>query len=112
MGSRVSRQDMCLSDIFLAAVGCWQGGALHQVGAWVIGFPVCVQGASDEEFAAALYHFNHCLVTSDLQSPNLQVCVHDPARARGPLCLLSVFLWLRSSLSWDPIPGKSVERLR
>ncbi|KFO19168.1 E3 ubiquitin-protein ligase UBR4 [Fukomys damarensis] len=31
-----------------------------------------LKGSSDEEFAAALYHFNHCLVTSDLQSPNLQ----------------------------------------
>ncbi|XP_028343585.1 E3 ubiquitin-protein ligase UBR4 isoform X5 [Physeter macrocephalus] len=31
-----------------------------------------LKGASDEEFAAALYHFNHSLVTSDLQSPNLQ----------------------------------------
>ncbi|EPQ18169.1 E3 ubiquitin-protein ligase UBR4 [Myotis brandtii] len=31
-----------------------------------------LKGSSDEEFAAALYHFNHSLVTSDLQSPNLQ----------------------------------------
>lgn len=34
------------------------------------------EGSSDEDFAAALYHFNHSLVTSDLQSPNLQVGVH------------------------------------
>ena len=33
MGSRVSRQDMCLAGVFLAAFGCWQGGALHQAGA-------------------------------------------------------------------------------
>ncbi|XP_044524637.1 E3 ubiquitin-protein ligase UBR4 [Gracilinanus agilis] len=31
-----------------------------------------LKGSSDEEFAAALYHFNHSLVTSDLQSPTLQ----------------------------------------
>ncbi|XP_064028194.1 E3 ubiquitin-protein ligase UBR4 isoform X5 [Pogoniulus pusillus] len=31
-----------------------------------------LKGTSDEEFAAALYHFNHSLVTSDLQSPALQ----------------------------------------
>ncbi|XP_034609555.1 E3 ubiquitin-protein ligase UBR4 [Trachemys scripta elegans] len=31
-----------------------------------------LKGTSDEEFAAALYHFNHSLVTSDLQSPTLQ----------------------------------------
>ncbi|XP_059232403.1 E3 ubiquitin-protein ligase UBR4 isoform X2 [Mustela nigripes] len=31
-----------------------------------------LKGSSDEEFAAALYHFNHSLVTSDLQSPILQ----------------------------------------
>ncbi|XP_058849008.1 E3 ubiquitin-protein ligase UBR4 isoform X2 [Acipenser ruthenus] len=31
-----------------------------------------VKGSSDEEFAAALYHFNHSLVTSDLPSPTLQ----------------------------------------
>lgn len=31
-------------------------------------------GSSDEEFASALYHFNHSLVTSDLPSPALQVC--------------------------------------
>nr|XP_033777630.1 E3 ubiquitin-protein ligase UBR4 isoform X4 [Geotrypetes seraphini] len=30
------------------------------------------KGSSDEDFAAALYHFNHSLVTSDLQSPTLQ----------------------------------------
>ncbi len=30
-------------------------------------------GSSDEEFASALYHFNHSLVTSDLPSPSLQV---------------------------------------
>lgn len=49
---------------------------MYQVAASIIGFPICLQGSSDEEFAAALYHFNHSLVTSDLQSPNLQVCVH------------------------------------
>lgn len=32
-------------------------------------------GSSDEEFASALYHFNHSLVTSDLPSPALQVCM-------------------------------------
>ncbi|XP_045063212.1 E3 ubiquitin-protein ligase UBR4-like isoform X2 [Coregonus clupeaformis] len=31
-----------------------------------------VKGASDEEFASALYFFNHTLVTSDLPSPALQ----------------------------------------
>ncbi|XP_053096736.1 E3 ubiquitin-protein ligase UBR4 isoform X3 [Pangasianodon hypophthalmus] len=31
-----------------------------------------VKGSSDEEFASALYHFNHSLVTSDLPSPALQ----------------------------------------
>uniref|UniRef100_A0A8C2KCQ3 Ubiquitin protein ligase E3 component n-recognin 4 n=1 Tax=Cyprinus carpio TaxID=7962 RepID=A0A8C2KCQ3_CYPCA len=31
-----------------------------------------VKGSSDEEFASALYHFNHSLVTSDLPSPSLQ----------------------------------------
>ncbi|XP_064423992.1 E3 ubiquitin-protein ligase UBR4 [Latimeria chalumnae] len=31
-----------------------------------------LKGSSDEEFAAALYHFNHSLVTSDLPSPALQ----------------------------------------
>ncbi|XP_075462125.1 E3 ubiquitin-protein ligase UBR4 isoform X4 [Ascaphus truei] len=31
-----------------------------------------LKGSSDEDFAVALYHFNHCLVTSDLQSPTLQ----------------------------------------
>lgn len=30
-------------------------------------------GSSDDEFASALYHFNHSLVTSDLPSPSLQV---------------------------------------
>ncbi|XP_072569550.1 E3 ubiquitin-protein ligase UBR4 isoform X8 [Paramormyrops kingsleyae] len=30
------------------------------------------KGSSDEEFACALYHFNHSLVTSDLPSPTLQ----------------------------------------
>ncbi|KAG2458904.1 UBR4 ligase, partial [Polypterus senegalus] len=30
------------------------------------------KGSSDDEFAAALYHFNHSLVTSDLPSPTLQ----------------------------------------
>ncbi|CAB1335858.1 unnamed protein product, partial [Coregonus sp. 'balchen'] len=30
-----------------------------------------VKGSSDEEFASALYHFNHTLVTSDLPSPAL-----------------------------------------
>uniref|UniRef100_A0A8C5WBA2 Ubiquitin protein ligase E3 component n-recognin 4 n=1 Tax=Leptobrachium leishanense TaxID=445787 RepID=A0A8C5WBA2_9ANUR len=30
------------------------------------------KGSADEEFAVALYQFNHCLVTSDLQSPTLQ----------------------------------------
>lgn len=32
-------------------------------------------GSSDDEFASALYHFNHSLVTSDLPSPALQVRV-------------------------------------
>lgn len=36
-------------------------------------FAVLVPGSSDEDFAAALYHFNHSLVTSDLPSPALQV---------------------------------------
>ncbi|KAM5132251.1 E3 ubiquitin-protein ligase UBR4 [Mantella aurantiaca] len=31
-----------------------------------------LKGSSDEDFAVALYQFNHCLVTSDLQSPTLQ----------------------------------------
>ncbi|XP_069096233.1 E3 ubiquitin-protein ligase UBR4 isoform X5 [Pleurodeles waltl] len=31
-----------------------------------------LKGSADEEFAGALYHFNHSLVTSDLQSPTLQ----------------------------------------
>ncbi|XP_069467171.1 E3 ubiquitin-protein ligase UBR4 isoform X2 [Ambystoma mexicanum] len=31
-----------------------------------------LKGSSDEEFAGALYHFSHSLVTSDLQSPTLQ----------------------------------------
>ncbi|XP_017342515.1 E3 ubiquitin-protein ligase UBR4 isoform X1 [Ictalurus punctatus] len=31
-----------------------------------------VKGSCDEEFASALYHFNHSLVTSDLPSPALQ----------------------------------------
>ncbi|KAG8431951.1 hypothetical protein GDO86_019058 [Hymenochirus boettgeri] len=31
-----------------------------------------LKGSSDEDFAIALYQFNHCLVTSDLQSPTLQ----------------------------------------
>ncbi|XP_078094991.1 E3 ubiquitin-protein ligase UBR4 isoform X5 [Mustelus asterias] len=30
------------------------------------------KGSSDEEFAAAIYHFNHSMVTSDLPSPILQ----------------------------------------
>ncbi|XP_063293132.1 E3 ubiquitin-protein ligase UBR4 isoform X8 [Pelobates fuscus] len=31
-----------------------------------------LKGSADEDFAVALYQFNHCLVTSDLQSPTLQ----------------------------------------
>ncbi|XP_031761327.1 E3 ubiquitin-protein ligase UBR4 isoform X1 [Xenopus tropicalis] len=31
-----------------------------------------LKGSSGEDFAVALYQFNHCLVTSDLQSPTLQ----------------------------------------
>lgn len=58
--------------------GQWTGWVLLQ-GTWGSQFPsnclLLSAGSSDEDFAAALYHFNHSLVTSDLQSPNLQVGV-------------------------------------
>lgn len=73
MDSRVSRQDMCL-EAFSSGVWLLAGWYDASRSRWRIGFPICLQGSSDEEFAAALYHFNHSLVTSDLQSPNLQVC--------------------------------------
>ncbi|KAM8927577.1 E3 ubiquitin-protein ligase UBR4 isoform 2-T2 [Pelodytes ibericus] len=34
-----------------------------------------LKGSSDDDFAVALYQFNHCLVTSDLQSPTLQTAL-------------------------------------
>nr|XP_054369209.1 E3 ubiquitin-protein ligase UBR4 [Mirounga angustirostris] len=58
-----------------------------------------LKGSSDEEFAAALYHFNHSLVTSDLQSPNLQVCVHWDLRPRA--------VYVCSHLEWFLLFGGS-----
>ena len=96
---------------FLVEFGCRLGGVINSAAAWMIGFPVCLSGSSDEEFAAALYHFNHSLVTSDLQSPNLQVCVCDDqwGRELSPSALSRLQFLLLSNTVCHRIP--TVERV-